>query len=219
MAGRIDEALARLKKARQRSPSVVVSYSGGKDSLVVTDMCIRSFDKVEAFIMEFVPGMEIVDEQCLMLQKLWGIECLRYPHWSALNARKWGVHCNLLPDSLDIKDFTLADILHAVRSDTGIQMIANGYKISDGRHRKKIMRVASADTVSPLAGFQKVDVLAYMASRKIPVPKSSGGIMTGIDLSVNSLLWLHDDHPRDFRRICEVFPYAESVVWRRKFYG
>jgi hypothetical protein len=75
------------------------------------------------------------------------------------------------------------------------------------------------DVVTPIAGFQKVDVLQYLASRRIPVPDSEGSNANGVDLSTPSLLWLHDRHPRDFRRLCEVFPYAEAVVWRRRFYA
>lgn len=60
----VDETLAALKKYREQHDSVVVSYSGGKDSLCVMELCTRTFPKVEAFIMELVPGLSQSNKAC-----------------------------------------------------------------------------------------------------------------------------------------------------------
>jgi hypothetical protein len=72
---------------------------------------------------------------------------------------------------------------------------------------------------NPIAKWHKYDVLAYLKTQGIEPPPSSGKSATGVDLSVPSLLWLHDTFPEDFERLCRMFPYARAVVARRDFYG
>ena len=61
--------------------------------------------------------------------------------------------------------------------------------------------------------------MAIPPVRGIPVPANTRGTASGTDLSIQSLLWLHDHWPADFARVCAYFPFAEAVVWRRTFYG
>lgn len=185
-------------------------------------MCVRTFDRVEAFIMEFVPGLACMAERIEFAEKRWGLKMRRYLHWSSMGALRNGVFCDAhYTAEQTIPEIHLADVHNMVRADTGIPVIATGAKRSDSRWRKWQMANANVmrDILAPLAAWQKVDVLAYLAAKKIPAPDSEKSNATGIDLSTPSLLWLHDKHPDDFRKLCQVFPYAEAVVWRRKFYG
>jgi hypothetical protein len=58
-----------------------------------------------------------------------------------------------------------------------------------------------------------------MGVHKIPLPDSASGQKSGIGLAYREILWLHDEHPRDYQKLIKVFPLAEAVVWRRTFYG
>ena len=81
------------------------------------------------------------------------------------------------------------------------------------------MSVKYSDQITPLADWNKYDVLSYLKMRGIPMPASdTGKVASGIDLTPECLLWLHDTWPEDFKKLCEYFPYAESVIWKRKFY-
>jgi hypothetical protein len=62
-------------------------------------------------------------------------------------------------------------------------------------------------------------VLAYLKINGIPVPDSSGGQATGVDLSTPSILWLYDNHPEDFQKLLQYFPLAEAAIKRRDEYG
>ncbi|HZQ45959.1 MAG TPA: hypothetical protein VFC07_03025, partial [Verrucomicrobiae bacterium] len=75
------------------------------------------------------------------------------------------------------------------------------------------------DVFYPIKGWNKHDVLAYLRMQNIPLPDAHQGNTSGVDLSTRSLLWLHDAYPDDFKLLCRYFPYAEAVVYRRKFYG
>jgi hypothetical protein len=96
-----------------------------------------------------------------------------------------------------------------------------GAKKADSLWRRKMLGNwgTQEDILYPLIEWNKVDVLAFMKANDLPIPDSSGKNATGVDLSPPALLWLHDEHPRDFARVCEIFPLAEAIVWQRKFYG
>ena len=179
----IDETLADLTKARERLDSVIVSYSGGKDSLVVADLCLRTFKHVEFFFMEFVPGLSMSDEVVEDAKKRWGVTVRRYLHWSAINAIADSVYCDGWKKQ--IKKATLTDIYTQVRRDTGLETIATGAKRADGIWRKRVMASSKStgDVLWPIAGWQKAHILAYLHTRKIPVPDSEGSNANGVDLN------------------------------------
>jgi len=215
----VGETLKILNDARQKSDSVLVSYSGGKDSLVTIDLCARTFKTLEAFFMYFVPGLECVEESLALAERKFGIKIHQYPHWITGRALTGGTYSNAYFKK-DIPDWTLRDVYDLASADTHIRVIATGAKRSDSQWRKRNLAACPYDDVIyPIVGWTKPDVISYLKSRKIPIPQGSSGNATGIDLSTPSLLWLHDTHPNDFKKLCEVFPYAEAVVWRRSFFS
>lgn len=215
--GVVDETLKILNDARTKSDAVLVAYSGGKDSLVTIDLCARTFKTLEAFFMYLVPGLECVEMALDAAERKFGMKIRQYPHWICGRLLKNGVYCNSY-FSKDIPDWALRDVYDLASAEARIKIIATGAKRSDSQWRKRNLAACPYDDVIyPIVGWTKPDVISYLKNRKIPIPESSGGNATGIDLSTPSLLWLHDNHPRDFVKLCEVFPFAEAVVWRRTF--
>jgi len=218
--GLAETTLAELQGRRLKADDCLVAFSGGKDSLVVMDLCLRAFSRVEAFFMYLVPGLECVELELEAARRRWGIEIKQYPHWLAHKLIKNSVYCasNWSNDSLP--EWKLADIYALALLDSGVRQLATGAKTADSGWRRRFMSTQQEDTIFyPIAKWHKYDVLAYLKARGIPLPPSSGKSATGIDLSTPSLLWLHDTYPEDFARVCEVFPFAEAVVWKRTFYG
>jgi len=60
---------------------VLVSYSGGKDSLIILDLAKRVGRRVEAFTMELVPGLAVVDRAIAWAETRYKLTIRRYPHW------------------------------------------------------------------------------------------------------------------------------------------
>ena len=216
----VSETLETLASARQRSSAALVSFSGGKDSLVVLDLAQRTFERVEAFFMYLVPGLEVAEEELAKATARTGVKIRQYPHWALERMIRQGVYCFNGPATDDLPLLSLKNIQDLAMYDSGIPLLLTGAKRADSLWRRRDMTThARAEVLCPIAAWTKHDVLAYLARHGIPRPDSEGGNSGGIGLATPSLLWLHDKYPADFRRICEVFPLAEAVVWRRTWHG
>ena len=185
------------------------------------DLCSRAFKRVVCFQMYFVPDLEVDRQRRVYAEKRWGIPVLTLPHWNLIEALANGIHCN---DSFAFDgapDFTLGTVYSIVRAQTGIRLIANGAKKADSRYRRATFATFAKqkDMLYPLAEWNKFDVLAYLKKREIEVLTGDKRNATGVDLSEASLLWLHDNHPADYRKLLAFFPYAHAVIKRRDWYG
>jgi len=217
----VDDALAVLRKGRERSDAVMVAYSDGKDSRAILDMCARTFSRVEAFFMYLVPGLACVEEGLEWARRRYNLKIHQYPHWLLSRLIRQDVY-RLNFHTLDgFPEWKVADLYRAAMAESGIRLVATGAKKADSQWRKRnLASTAGYDyLLQPVREWSKTEVLAYLRSQGLPIPPSSNRSATGIDLSTPSLLWLHDTYPEDFRRVCEVFPMAEAVVWRRKWHG
>lgn len=215
---RLNETLKKLQEAREQHDAVLVSYSGGKDSIAVTDLCLRVFSRVELFLMCLVPGLRYDDERIAEAQKRWGLPVRTYPHINTSKFLRDGVYCDPIAS---VPQFSLRDLYAMAKHDAGIALVATGMKRSDSFGRRQFFANSAnwTDTLYPVAGWLKSDIVAYLTLRQIPLPPSAGGNLGGIDLSQKTLLWLHRDYPDDFERLAQVFPYVGAVVARERFYG
>jgi len=226
----VEDAAARLEKARDGEKSILVSYSGGKDSLAVMDLAVRVFGapNVKAFMMEAVPGLRYTAEIAATLQRNHGIALILVPHWAMLNAIGDLNFCD--GRTINPKQFRvclnakLADIHAMSRNRSGIHTIATGYKRADSLWRRRTMSIPSAmqDICCPLADWNRRQVVEYLQNRKIPIPADMGGskyLKNGVGLETRSVCWLHDNMPDDFEKLEQVFPYVGAFIARREFYG
>lgn len=215
----VTDTMRQLRLLREQHEAVLVAFSGGKDSLVVLDLCKRTFPTVVCFFMYFVPGLRVCEDQLEAARQRWGIEILRYPHWAMVNALREGIYCPNGPEWDNVSKLTVGDVYRIAAQDTGISLIATGCKGTDFWQRRQMIRSGKLPGVHPLEKWKKADVLAYLSINQIPLPPSFGHQTTGIDLTPPSLLWLHDNYPDDFKTLCQTFPYAQAAIYRRDWFG
>jgi 3'-phosphoadenosine 5'-phosphosulfate sulfotransferase (PAPS reductase)/FAD synthetase len=218
---KVDETLNILKKASETHDAVLVAYSGGKDSRAVLDLCLRSFKRVECFYMYILPHLRCIEEQLEWATRRFGVTIHQYPNWLTRKFIVQGNFCNSHIRNEELPEWKLHDVYGLAMAETGIPLIATGAKRADSLWRRRMLKGWGdrADVIYPIVGWSLFDVQAYLRARDIPLPDSDGRQASGVDLSTAALLWLHDKYPDDFQRVLEVFPYAEAVVWRRKWYG
>src|SRR5216117_3489005 len=218
---KLQETLDILTRAYEKSTGVVVAFSGGKDSLCVMDLCVRTFARVEAFYMYLVPGLDVIEQQLEAARARWGVTVRQYPHWAMHGAIRNGVFCNNHHRHDRLPEWKLHDVYALAMAETGIPFIATGAKRADSLWRRKMLKSWGdrADVIYPCIGWNTFDILSYLRAREIPIPDGSGCTASGIDLTTPELLYLHDHHPAEFDRLCRYFPYARAVVYRREWYG
>ena len=204
---RFDEPIRILRVAAERYDACVVAYSGGKDSRVILDMCVRSFKRVEAFFMYLVPGLEVIDNSLALAEAKYNIKIRQYPHWTSTKYMRSGVYCDPWYELQMLPEWKLRDIYTQARLDANAGVVITGAKLSDSPWRRRFITSTKSwtDVLNPLACWTKHDVFGYLKSRNIPIPDSSGMNASGISLVSKELFWLKDNYPADFARVSPAF--------------
>jgi hypothetical protein len=238
----MQQTLAVLDEARKESPAAIVFYSGGKDSRAVLDLASRTFERIVLVFMYFVKGLSCCEGMLHEASVRYGAEVRQYPHWCMTEAIRNCVYCNphwtatgfngfaMKPTEaerkalrgVEIPVLSLRDIYDMAKADTGIPVILHGAKRCDSTWRRRNMQSTEhwADVYYPIAEWSKHDVKAFLTARGIPIPVEESAKTTGngIGLTESSLVWLHENHPDDFKKVAKVFPYCEAVLRRRLWY-
>lgn len=217
----LEETLAILRQARERSSSVLVSFSGGKDSLVVLDLCTRTFDRVECFFMQWVPGLRCVEDPAIAGAERYNVPLHMVPHWAGLRALKQGIYCFNGLERDDWPDAKLRDIYRTVIEDTGIPLIAMGGKRKDGLWRRRNLDSTKGweEVLTPIVGWSNHEIAAHLVSRGLTAPKGDSKDGAGADLSRPSVMWMYRNHPEDFEILESYFPFVRAIVLREQWYG
>ena len=221
------ETIKNLEARANIDPKIAVAYSGGKDSLAVMDLCVKTFPQVSAFFWYCAPDLEWCNQQMRFAKERWGIDVIQLPHWDMMMAMRDGEWCDATAAMEKVPDITLKEAYAWSMDLAEAKFCAAGMKDADGLPRRQFFANIrdSKDSVwrrllFPIREWNKKDVLDYLAANDIPIPVAeAGAVTTGVGLNHDSLCWLHDKHPEDFEKLLRWFPYAGSAVERRKLYG
>ena len=215
-----------LQKHALTNDSIIVSYSGGKDSICVLDMCVKAFKKVTCVYLYFVEEFQYNAELLDLPRQRYGIKVVKYPHWAFINSMRGMIYCDAYPEFEQYPAMDPGATYQALMHALDIPLLAMGAKKADGIWRKRwysqIPKMKGyRNIIFPVIEWHKWDVLAYLKINKLPVPpdETAAARANGADLSTNFILWLYDNHPDDYQRLLNYFPYAEAVIYRRKYYG
>jgi phosphoadenosine phosphosulfate reductase len=218
-----EETIEELKRMAAMHEACAVSFSGGKDSLVCLDLCLRVFTRMVPFFLYFIPGLVSIEAPVEKYAAHFGVTVARYPHWIFFQNISDEIYCDSNYRFQQAQRLRQMDVFNAMRAEHGIKLIVSGVKASDGpmRRRRLFADQKSMDDhiIYPIKRWLKYDVLAYIKMRGIPMPEIGKKVSGGVDLSTPSLLSLHDNDPEDFARVERFFPYVRAVVERRRMYG
>lgn len=171
----VKKSLSLLEPVAETFDSALVSFSGGKDSLVCLDLAIRKFKRVVCFYMYWADGLSWIEKSFEYTRKKYNVEIIKVPHWSYIKMKKHGVYC--LPQPA-LHEASLFDVYEYLRDATGIYPIIVGGKKADGIWRRTMVASSNTDMVlNPIWDWNKYDVLAYLKVKNIPIPVSEGEYM------------------------------------------
>ena len=126
-----------LKTQSQITDSVIVGFSGGKDSIVTLDLCFRYFKRVVPFFMYLVPGLEFQEKMLRWYENKYNTEIIRVPHFEVSEFLKYGSF-TLYDHDIDIVGIT--DSYEYIRQQSGIHWIAAGERCADSIVRNAMIK-------------------------------------------------------------------------------
>lgn len=207
---------------RQKSDGVLLFLSLGKDSLVLLDMIYPRFNRIVCVFMYFVKDLDHINRWIKWVKaKYPKIEFVQVPHWNLTYILRGGLYCVAQPK---VKLLKLADVIKTMQLKYGLYYTFLGMKKADGMNRRLMLKGYEINGYEnnglcyPLADWTQKDILAYMRQHNLPEPvRYSLKASSGVGFNLDCFLWLEKFYPQDLKRIYEVFPMSERILFEYKY--
>jgi phosphoadenosine phosphosulfate reductase len=212
-----------------QTDSIIVSFSAGKDSLAVLDLCSKRFKKVFSYFMYQVQDMSFQQRVIRWAEKRYNIEIVQIPHFNLPRMlNRTGLHMR----GNELTEVKATDCENLMRDHFGCEWLASGESKYDSLQRRGMLSVIGASSVAlgvadekrkrlyPICDWNRATVLVYLRRNKIPLPsiyshmRSSFGRIRADELQV-----IHTHYPEDYAKLLKVFPFAEAVRVRGELYA
>ncbi len=211
-----------VKVQSRVTDSVLVGFSGGKDSIVTLDLCMRYFENVVPFFMYLAPGLEFQERTLRWYEKHYGCEIIRMPHFEVSNFMRYGSFREMDPS---VPIVSVTDMYNYLRVKTGITWVAAGERINDSIVRRAMIKNSGSidrkrARFYPVAYWTKKEVLAYIKQKKLKLPTDSKGLGFSFKtLEGRELAFVKKHYPEDYAKIEALYPYCGAAVERWKTNG
>ncbi len=216
-----------IKKASKLTDSVIIGFSGGKDSVVCLDLCIKHFKNVEAYFLYIVKDLGFQERYLGYIEKRYKISFHRLPHWVLSIYLSGSTYRPHTQTSEKCKAIKINDIEDEMRQRTGFEWVITGQKCCDSIDRNAMIKRCGGidektNRIYPLAFWNNAGVFNYLKINRIPLPpdynlfkaskNASFGGLAGQDLKA-----VKEKYPEDYKKILDVFPFAEAAVKKYEF--
>lgn len=194
---------------------VLVSFSGGKDSVITLDLCMRHFRQVEGFFMYQVRGLSFQESILRYYEDKYGIPIHRIPHFELSDWLRNGLFRNY---DFSCPLVSVKETYDYIRDNTGIWWIAAGERIADSVWRRAMIK--SSGTIDekrgrffPIAEWSKEHVRGYIRQRRLKVGMESEKLGFSFrSFAPKDLIAIRKHFPADYARIKEWFPLVDVSI-------
>lgn len=204
-----------IRTMANMTDSVIVGFSGGKDSIVTLDLCMRYFEHVHAYFMWMVPGLSFQEKTLRWYEGKYGIEIERLPHFEVSNFLRYGTFRDI---DFTVPVVSVSDYYSYLRGETGYTWIAAGERAADSIVRRAmILHTGSVDAkrgrLYPLAYWRKRDVMRYIKLHRLYLPPDERQFGFSFRaLEPRQLMFVRDRYPEDWERIQRFYPHVGASI-------
>lgn len=208
-----------VKTMSRVTDSVIVAFSGGKDSIVTLDICFRFFKNVKPFFMYIVPDLSFQERMLEWYEKKYQTEIMRIPHMDVCEFFHYG---SFRPADYSFPIVSINDIYRYVRLETDIWWIAAGERIDDSIVRRAMMKKSGSideqrGRLYPISAWKKREVMQYIKFHNLYLSQDSRKLGFSFrSLSGKELLMLKQTFPDDYKKVLHLYPFAEASVKREE---
>ena len=217
------------EKLREEGRTVLVAFSGGKDSIAAELALQEAGVETELAHMYLVPGLKFVEDGLARLEDQLGKRIRRYPHPSLW---RWLTEYVFQPperigtiEATGVRTYDYAGLWKMVKKDAGLPQdtwVADGVRAADSIVRRAsftrhgLMKFDSRK-VSPIADWLKAETLGIIERHGVDLPVDYQWFGRSFDgLDYRFLGPLRDNAPDDYQRVLDWFPLAELEVLRHE---
>jgi phosphoadenosine phosphosulfate reductase len=222
MAEHLQQTLTELNALAVDHACVAVGFSGGKDSLATLDLAVKCFKTVCPYYYFMVPGLKHEESKTHIAATRYGLTVRMYPSVEGIDALRIGLYCDESAELSAMPPIDRRTLYNWIKADTGATLLLTGEKLSDGPFRTRRMssqKKTMADVMYPLKHWRKWEVISYLSANGIAIPDAGRGDNGGFSLMEPEILWAYDHHREDYETMRKYFPYIETVILHRAWFG
>ena len=211
-----------IKTQSRVTDSVIVAFSGGKESIVTLDLCFRYFKTVKPFFMYICPDLSFQEKTLQWYEKNYQTEITRLPHMDVSEFFHYG---SFRPPDYSFPIISINDIYRYMRLENNIWWIAAGERIDDSIVRRAMMKKSGSIDVQrgrfyPVSAWKKKEIMAYIKHHNLYLSPDSRKLGFSFrSLDGNELLMIKQNFPDDYEKILKLYPFAGAGVKRAEEYG
>lgn len=217
-----------IEYVKRLTDTVILSFSGGKDSLAAWLRIREHFDTIVPVYHYLVPGLRFVDEYLWYVEDMLDTHIVQLPH-PVLTGWLWGAAYQPPLEMVMLHDYGfrqasyddyIEDIRKALRAPEA--WVAVGTTQNDSANRRLTFKKFGmtrdrAKKFFPIGDFKKQDIIDIITGAGMKLPADYriwGRSWDGFDASFLPGLMRH--YPDDYARIVEAFPMAALEEERMK---
>lgn len=206
-----------VKTMSKITDSVLVGFSGGKESIVVLDICFRYFKNVQPYFQYAVPGLSFNEKLIKWYEDKYHTEIIRVPIETCGAMFHYGIYTAADPSFPIVSE---TDVWNYLRHETGIWWIAGGERINDSiMRRARIKHSGTIDTTSgrlfPVAMWKTREIYDYIKFKNLYLSKEQKELKHSLRIFKDTdLPYIKEHMPWDYEKILRVYPLAGAITKR-----
>lgn len=211
-----------IKTMATITDSVLVGFSGGKDSVTCLDLCFKYFKNVKPFFMYIVPGLEFQERTLRFYENKYNTDIIRVPHFMIGEWLRYGTY--RLPD-LSVPMVKTVELYNYLREVSGIYWICCGERIADSIVRRAMIKQSSSiDTKRgrfyPVAYWNVNHIRSYNKHHKLPLSLENIALSHSFrSLMPQEMAEIREKFPDDYEKIKSMFPLVDTSIKWGEMYG